>query len=216
MESRRSRKDLLRALDLDPGSDAAHWFYAEVLAYSGHFDEAVAEIETALEINPNSLPFQRDRGRILFYARRYDEAIVQLKRVVELDDDFEPAWGYLFLSHEMKGDEAQAYEAFLKFQKRVPERIEIYRAAYETAGWREVRRKFLEFSKQDENKPGSNLFSIARQCALLGEKDEAFEYLNKAFEKHQMQMVMLNVEPSLDALRDDPRFDELVKRTGLR
>jgi len=97
----------------------------------------------------------------------------------------------------------------------MPGRVEIYQAAYETAGWRAVRRKLLEFSKPDENKPGSNLFAIARQCALLGEKNEAFEYLNKVFEKHQTQMVMLKVEPSLDALRDDPRFDELVKRIGL-
>ncbi|HEY8559226.1 MAG TPA: hypothetical protein VIL74_02400 [Pyrinomonadaceae bacterium] len=209
------KKDLLRAIELEPNNDSAHWFYAESLAYSGHFDEAIAEIETALEINPNSLPLQRDRGRILFYARRYDEAIVQLKRVVELDENFEPTWGYLFLSYEMKGDEAHAYEAFLKFQKRMTKRIEIYRKDYETAGWRAVRRKLLEFSKLDEKAPGSNLFAIARQCALLGKKNEAFEYLNKAFEKHQMQMVMLKVEPSLDSLRDDPRFDELVKRVGL-
>jgi DNA-binding winged helix-turn-helix (wHTH) protein/tetratricopeptide (TPR) repeat protein len=210
-----AKKDLLRAIELEPNNDSAHWFYAELLAYSGHFDEALAEIEITLGINPNSLPFQRDRGRILFYAHRYDEAIVQLNRVVELDDNFETAWGYLFLSYELKGDEAHAYEAFLKFQKRMPERTEVYQAAYETAGWRAVRRKLLEFSKLDENKPGSNLFAIARQCALLGEKNEAFEYLNKAFEKHQMQMVMLKVEPSLDALRDDPRFDELVTRIGL-
>jgi len=54
------------------------------------------------------------------------------------------------------------------------------------------------------------------QCALLGDKEQAFEYLNKAVEKRHSQMVMLNVEPAFDSLRDDPRFDELVRRVGLK
>jgi hypothetical protein len=117
----------------------------------------------------------------------------------------------------MKGDYAGASEAIIRSQKIAhPERVEVYQKAYETAGWLGVRRQFLEFEKLGEQKPGSNLFAIARNCALLGEKEQAFEYLYKAFDKRQRQMLMLNAEPALDSLRDDARFDELVRRVGLK
>jgi hypothetical protein len=95
-------------------------------------------------------------------------------------------------------------------------RIELFQKAYETAGWQGVRQKHLELQKLNEQKPSANLYAMARQCALLGEKEQAFEYLNKAIEKRQGQMIMLNVEPSFDNLRDDRRFDELVRRIGLK
>jgi DNA-binding winged helix-turn-helix (wHTH) protein/TolB-like protein/Tfp pilus assembly protein PilF len=211
-----AEKDFLRAIELEPNNDLARGLYAESLAYRGRFEEALAEIETALAINPNALAYQRDRGRILYYARRYDEAVAQLKRLAELNENFLPAWGYLWLSSDLKGDDAGAYEAFMEWQKRSkPDRVEIYQKTYESSGYQGVKRKLLEFDKLTEHTPGSNLFDMARQCALLGDKEQAFEYLNRAFEKHQMQMVMLNAEPALDSLRDDPRFAELVRRVGL-
>ena len=209
--------DLLRAIELEPNNDLAHWVYALFLNYRGRFDEALAEIETTLAIDPNSLFYLRERGRFLYYARRYDEAIVQLKRAIELDENSGIVWSFLWLAYEMKGDDAGAYETFIKYQKhRNSEHIEVYQKAYETAGWQGVRQKLLEFNKLNEHKPGSNLFANARQCALMGEKEQAFEYLNKALEKRQSQMIRLNVEPALDSLRDDPRFDELVRRVGLK
>ena len=212
-----AEKDLVTAIELEPNNDLAHWIYALSMVYRGRFDEALAKIDTALAIDPGSPFYQKERGRFLYYARRYDEAIVQLRRVIELDENSGTAWGNLWAAYEMKGDDAGAYETFMKRQKQSnPERLKIYQKAYETAGWQGVRRRLLEFSKQDEQKPGSNLFAIARQCALLGEKEQAFEYLNKAFEKHQNHMIMLNVEPALDSLRGDPRFDELVRRIGLK
>lgn len=212
-----AEKDLATAIELEPNNDLAHWVYALLLAYRGRIDEAMLSIDAALTINPGSLFYQRTRGRFLYYARRYDEAIVQLKRVIELDENSASALGYLFLAYEMKGDYVGAYESLMKRQKLTnPDRIEVYQKAYETAGWLGVSRKLLVFDKLDEQKPASNPFAIARQYAVLGEKEQAFEYLNKAFEKHQSQMIQLNVEPTFDSLRDDPRFDELVRRVGLK
>ncbi len=101
-------------------------------------------------------------------------------------------------------------------KRRNSEHIELFQNIYKTAGWQGVRRKQLEFEKLNEHKPGSNYYAIASQCALLGEKEQAFEYLNKAFEKRHGQMVLLAVEPVFDSLRDDPRFDEMVRRVGLK
>ncbi len=209
-----AEKDLLRAIELQPNQDLPHWLYALVLAYRGRIDEAMTEIETALAIVPNSLIYQRDRGRILYYARRYDEAIVELERVIELDEKFWTAYDWLWDTYEMKGDYAGAYKTFIKCYKQGnSDRFKAYQRAYETAGWKGVRRKKLEIIKQDELTPRS---AIAVLSALLGEKEEAFKYFNEALEKREWGMIMMNVEPTLDSLRSDPRFDELVRRVGFK
>ncbi len=211
-----AEKDLLRAIELEPNSDLAHKQYAFYLAVRGRFDEAIAESETAQEINPGALSIQSEYGMILYYARRYDEAILQFTRAIEVNETFANN-GYLWLAYEMKGDNAQAYEWFMKGQKaRNSEHLALFQNAYETSGWQGVRQKFLELEKLDEQKPSGNYFRLARQCTMLGEKEQAFEYLNKAIEKRHGQLITLNVDPSFDSLRDDPRFDELVRRIGLK
>jgi DNA-binding winged helix-turn-helix (wHTH) protein/tetratricopeptide (TPR) repeat protein len=212
-----AEKDLLRALELEPNNDLAHWLYGLFLGYRGRFDEGIREVETALMISPGTVVYIRDRARILFYARRYDEAIVEYKRALETDEGFGMVWNQLWMSYEMNGDYAMAYETFIKQQEKFKdEHLEDYKKAYAAAGWQGVKRKHLELSKLDENEPGTNFYGIARQCAMLGEKEQAFTYLNKSFEKHEYQMVLMYVEPRFDSLRDDPRFDELVKRVGLK
>jgi tetratricopeptide (TPR) repeat protein len=212
-----AEKDLLRAIELEPNNDLARQIYSDLLVETGRFDQAFAEIETALEMDPASLTIQRNRGRLLYFARRYDEATLQLKRVLEVDENFMTAYGWLWLAYAMKGDDAGAFEWFMKEQKRKnPNHAEVYQKAYENGGWKEVSRKSLEFEKLDEEKPSGSYYRIARLYARLGEKEQAFEYLNKAFDKRHSQMVMLNVEPAFDSLRDDPRFDELVRRVGLK
>jgi hypothetical protein len=119
-------------------------------------------------------------------------------------------------AYEMKGDESKAYEIFMKIQKRAKsEHLEIYRKAYETAGWQGVRRKILEFAKLDEKDGFSgNAFNVAKECALLGEKNQAFEYLKKAVENRKWLVYNMDVEPAFDSLRDDPRFDELLEKVS--
>jgi len=211
-----AEKDFKRAIELEPNNDLAHWDYSHFLTYHGRFDEAFAEIEVALEIVPNSLAYQRERGRFLYFARRYDEAIIHLERVLEIDATFRTAYNELILAHEMKGDYAGAFEWHMKAQRlRNPERLNDYQTAYETGGWENFRRKLLEFFKLDEQ-TAHNFYRIASQHALLNEKEQAFEYLNKALEKRQSAMTMLKVEPAFDSIRDDPRFNELQRRVGLK
>lgn len=211
-----AEKDLLHAIDLEPNDHLAHLTYAMLLAYRGSFDKALAEIDTTLAIAPDNSYYQWERARILYYARRYDEAVEQLTRLVEAGERAPDARAYLWLIHEIRGDTKAAYEMFIRNQEDGKnEHLEDYRAAYVTAGWKGVRLKLLEYSKVNEEATGSNLFAIARQFALLGDKEKAFEYLERAFERRQFQMVMLKVEPPLDLLRSDPRFDDLVRRVGL-
>jgi DNA-binding winged helix-turn-helix (wHTH) protein/TolB-like protein/Tfp pilus assembly protein PilF len=210
-------KDLLRAIELEPSNDQAHWLYALLLAYRGRFDEAMVKIETALAINPGALMYLRDRGKCLYFARRYDEAIVQLKRVIELDESFGTAYDWLWEAYEMNGDETQAYAMVMDSEKQEnPERAKIYQKTYEMAGWQGVKRKILEFWKLDKERSEKDLFLKARLCAVLGDREEAFALLNRAVENREWRVITLMVDPPLDSLRADPRFDELVRRVGLK
>jgi len=209
-------KNLLRAIELEPNNDGAHWLYALLLSYRGRFDEAMDEIETALSIDPGALMYMRDRGRILYYARRYDMAIEQLKRVIDLDQDFETAYGWLLFAYEVKGDYAAASELMIRRERQTnPEQAETLQKAYETAGWRGLMRKDIELLKLDEHQHPAIFCYLAQEYAMQGEKDQAIENLSKAIEKHEWAIIMLKVAPTLDSLRGDARFDELVKRVGL-
>jgi DNA-binding winged helix-turn-helix (wHTH) protein/Tfp pilus assembly protein PilF/TolB-like protein len=214
----KAEKTLLRAVELDPNSELAHAAYGEFLSVQGRFDEAVRELKLALEINKDNCATQIVYGHAFYLARRYDEAIVQYKRVLEVDERFTAAFGSLWLTNEMKGDETTAFEWFMKHQKRNnaqknPELIAVYQNAYDTAGWRGVWRKASEVNSNELGV--GNYYAMARQAVRLGEKEKAFEHLNKALEMRQSQMTVLHLDPFFDPLRDDPRFDELVRRVGL-
>jgi serine/threonine protein kinase len=205
-----AEKDLTTAIELEPNNDTAQWGHALLCANSGRFEQALKEIETAQTIAPGTARYERDRGRILYYWRRYDEAILQLTRTIELRPDLGGIW--LSRSYEMKGDYAGAFEAFMKTQND-PQRIEAYRSAYEAGGWQGVKRKFLEFSILDEeNGRGVNNYQIAIAFAQLGEKEQAFAYLNKLLEERSWQIATFDVDPQVDPLRGDPRFNELLRR----
>lgn len=211
-----AERDIIRAIQLEPNSNFAHQQYASYLAARGLFDEAVAESDIAIEIDPNSYSGLQNRGRILYLARRYDEAIAQFNKVSDMYPASGVHGGWLWVSHEMKGDHTAAYAVFMNIQERVnPALIPLYQAAYETGGWRGVRQKVLDLQMINEQTHSTNYYGLARQCALLGKKEEAFAYLNKAIENRAGQLQMLNVEPPFDSLRDDPRFDAMVRRVGL-
>ena len=204
-----AEKDLTTALQLEPNNDIAHYANALLWAYRSRFEQALKEIETAMTIAPGAVFYERERGKILYFAHRYDEAITQGARSIELKPDLGAIW--LSRAYEMKGDYAAAFETFLKTQKD-SQRIEAFRTAYKTDGWRGVQWKFLEFAKLDEQKGVQvNSYQIAIAYAQLGEKDQALVYLNKLVAERSWHIPMLAVDPQVDSLRGDPRFDELPR-----
>jgi tetratricopeptide (TPR) repeat protein len=194
---------------LEPNNDIAHSSHALLCAYRGSFEQALKEIETALTIAPGAVSYESERGKILYFARRYDEAITQFARSIELNRDLGTIW--LSRAYEMKGDYSSAFEAFLKTQKD-SQQIEAFRTAYEIGGWQGVQRKFIEFSKLDEQQGKVvNNYKMAITFAQLGEKEQALVYLNKLVAERSWQVPMLAVDPQVDSLRGDPRFEELLK-----
>jgi tetratricopeptide (TPR) repeat protein len=208
-----------RAIELNPNSSAAHRMYALLLGFLGRFDGALAEIKTAIYLEPTSVLNHKLYGQILYYARRYDEAVVQLERTVEMDADPVGTYNYLVLSYRMNGENDQAFEWFVRSrtqQKDNTEQIQSYKTIYAQSGWRGIFEQRLEILKEDEKNGKPNYNQLAGVYNELGNSDQAFAYLEKVFDKRGYVMFTLNVEPRFDSLRSDPRFDDLVRRVGLK
>jgi len=198
----------LRAIELDPNSALAHQIYSRYLISRGRFDEAIDEIKTAIDLEPTSLFNHHMYGVSLHYARRYPEAVAQFKQVLAMDEGFSIADYWLYITLAAQGDELEAFERFmsrLAFGKADEATIQAYQAAYQTFGWPGVMRKRFENTNEA-------YFLGAAYNAQAGNKDQAFEYLEKSYQRREMWMAYLQVEPRLDPLRDDPRYDELVRR----
>ncbi|MCA1624010.1 MAG: tetratricopeptide repeat protein, partial [Acidobacteria bacterium] len=210
-----AERECKRAIELDPNSSLAHQIYSRYLYGRGRFDEAIAEIKTAIDLDPASLYSQRLYGNSLYFARRYTEAVLQFKRVIVMDPNFGSTYQWLVTALEMKGNYDEAFEWFMKaqaLQKADEETVQIFKKAYQTSGWEGVlREQVRRFEDSD-----AAYFYGASINAKVGNKDKAFEYLEKSYQRRELWMSMLKVDPRLDSLRGDPRFDELVKRVELK
>jgi tetratricopeptide (TPR) repeat protein len=214
-----AEKELRHAIELDPNSAFAHRFYAIYLSDMGRFDESVAEIKTAIDIDPNSNWNQRIFGFILFFARRYDEAITQLMRAAEMDSNQGANYGWLSVAFEQKGDYEHAFEYYVLAMEKwgaTAGELDTWKSTYAKSGWQGILRRRLDQAKQAQtNSDRSDFGEAATLSAKLGEKEQAFAYLEKLFEKRDVSILWLLSNPDYDSLRSDPRLDELAARIGL-
>jgi serine/threonine-protein kinase len=216
-----AERECVRAVELDPNSSFAHLNYSRYLNGQGRFDAAIAEAKTAIDLEPTSLANQRQYGMCLYYARRYPEAATQFKRVEAMDKGFGAPYNWLIATSEMQGNYPEAFEWLMKmktFYKEPEEEIQAYQAAYQTSGWPGVLRERARRGSDGTFRParGSLYFQRAIEQAKIGNTDKAFEYLEQSYQTREFWMMFLKLEPGLDSLRHDPRFDELVRRVGLR
>ncbi|MEJ7701160.1 MAG: tetratricopeptide repeat protein [Pyrinomonadaceae bacterium] len=211
-----AERECKRALELDADSGRARDIYARYLLTRGRFDEAIAESKTAIDLEPTALFSQRNYGISLYYARRYTEAVAQFKRISEIDPNFVATYAWLVPALNSQGSQAEAFKWFMKWQavlKTDEKIVQAYQTAYQTSGWAGIGRERVK--RFDEIKMRS-YFLEACLTAHTGDKDKTFEYLEKSFQRREWGIPYLQIDPSLDTLRDDPRFDELVRRIGLK
>lgn len=200
-----------RAVELNPDSTLAHQIYARYLNSRGRFDKAISEIKIAIDLEPASLFNQRLYGNCLQYARRYDEAVAQFKRVAEMDENFGTTFMWLSQTLAFQGKEGEAFEVWMKIlerQKANKETIRTFQTAFQKQGWSGVIRVRAERFEQGNE----FYFHGAAYNAMIGNKDKAFEYLEKSFQRREWGMAYLEVDPRFDNLRGDARFLEFVSR----
>jgi tetratricopeptide (TPR) repeat protein len=175
----------------------------------GRFEAAETKYRRALELEPLSPGINTGYGSMLTYARRYDDAIAQLKKAVELDQNFFLAHSALSAAYQLKGNYSDSVEErarYFELNGKLQFAASI-RESFVKDGWEGYLRNMTGPGAEES-------FARAPYYAALGEKDEAFTVLNDAFERRSFVLVNIKVNPLLDPLRDDPRYDELVKKIG--
>lgn len=207
-----------RAIELDPNYATAHHWYAEgYLMPVGRAHEAIAEMRKAQELDPLSPVIATDLGKELYFVRKYDEALGELHRALELDPNFVSAHNWIsdtLLEKRMYNDAKAELE---KTKPLKEERIYIRQTAYLNArmGRRAEARaalaKSLQLSKGKQISSGA----VALTYAALGDKDDSFQWLEKAYAERSSFMTSLKYWSVFDRLRGDPRFIDLLRRVGL-
>jgi serine/threonine-protein kinase len=213
-----AERELKRAQSLNPNYADAHQLYGGyVLAATGRLDEAKAEMKRAQELNPLSLIITADVGSAFYYARQYDEAIEQYKKAIDLDPRFFIAYKQLGAAYEQKKMYPQAiaeHQKGLAFVRH-PQLIASLGHVYAVAGQRAEAQQLLDELREISKQSYINPYWIALIYVGLGEKEQAFAWLEKAYHERFFFLIWLKVEPRLDPLREDPRFQDLLRRVGL-
>ena len=205
-----AEKEFKRAIALNPNYSNAHYFYAFAHLLSlGRMDEADAEMKRALALEPFSLIINTNLGRTYFLARQYDKAIEQYRKTLEMDASFPRAHERLQEAYEQKGMYA---EAIADVEKINPEFGSRLRAAYEKSGVAGYWQTRIDLDRESQSAYVSAYFTAVKY-ASLGDKDRAFESLEKAYHERDTWLVHLKVDPMLDSLRSDPRYARLL--TGM-
>jgi tetratricopeptide (TPR) repeat protein len=200
------------AIELNPNYAPAHERYASFLLSLGRAEEAIAEANRAQELDPFSLAISAQRGYILENTRRYDEAIEQLHRVIAMDQDNYQAYWYLGMVYAASGRFAEAVESSEKAAalSRTPGALGVLGMCYGFAGRTAKANKILDELLELNRRRYVTPAALANVYVGLGNKDQAFFWLEKAYQERSYNMAYLKVFPFVDSLRSDPRFDDLL------
>jgi TolB-like protein/DNA-binding winged helix-turn-helix (wHTH) protein len=208
-----AEREMLRGLDSDPHYAELHHMYSLLLAYTGRFDQSIAEAHRAEELDP--LGQGTVVQRALLFGRRYDLFLQEVDKVFADD----PA--------RIHKERARVAKARKQFAREVAETNEELRLegcivcaerlarAYATAGYRGwLQARLLDLKKRSKQEQVSP-FDFAEIYAAMGNADLAIKYLEAAYREHTFELVRLQVNPAYDSLHSDPRYRDLVRRIGL-
>jgi DNA-binding SARP family transcriptional activator/TolB-like protein/Tfp pilus assembly protein PilF len=205
-----------RAIDLNYNHAQAHQWYAFYLLFNAQPDRALVEARRALELDPLSLTAHGDLGQIYFYSRQYDQATEVYDKTLELDPNRYRVYLWIGLIYEQKRMYDDAIAAFLKAKTDEvnTEVLASLGSAYALAG---KRAEALSVSKELQKRSAQHYVSPYNRSLLflsLGEKDKAFEWLERAYDERAEWMIYLSVDPRFDSLRSEPEFRDILCRIG--
>jgi tetratricopeptide (TPR) repeat protein len=213
-----AERELKTAIELNPSYATAHQWYALYLMMTSQPEEALREIRVAQELDPLSLIINTAAGFFAFFARRYDDAIRESRRVNDMDPSFPHGHLVLALVYEQQGKIDDAIAEFgevfrLEGDEETAKAIsETFAAAGYEATMRDLVKRML-------NRPGGlrpPYGFIAHILVRLGDKDEAIAYLENAYEEKYPDLAQFLVDPVFDSISSEPRFQDLLRRIGLK
>jgi TolB-like protein/Flp pilus assembly protein TadD len=214
-----AEREFQRALGLDPRySTAHHWHAVSCLAPTGRLDEALDEILLAQALDPISSIIARDVARVHYYRQDFEAALEQCDHTVELNPHFSPAYWILGLVQEQRGEFDESVAAFQRAIQLSP-RSPIMQAAlgrtFALSGKQHEAMQILEELHRLAEKRYVSPFELASLHFALGQAEEGFEWLAKAFQDRCFELISLRVDPRWQALKGNPRFHRLSSQLGL-
>jgi serine/threonine-protein kinase len=213
-----AEKEFKRAIQLNPNYPTARQWYGIFLSAMGRHDESIFQRKRAQELDPTSLSINTGLGRAYYWARRYDQAIEQCREAHELEPSYVDTHWSIGLCYEQKGMFERAIAEFqdaATLSNGRPTMVAALGHAHAKSGNTGEALKKLDELNVLSRRRYVSAYPIALIHLALGRKDRAFELLEKAYRDRDEMMTHLRVDPRLDDLRGDPRFKELLRRTGV-
>ena len=205
-----------RAIQLNPNyATSYHWISNGPLTARGEFDRAITEGKRAVELDPLSMIDNADLGQIYFYARRYDEAISQIGKAIEIDPHSYVAHFYLGQIYQLQG---HLTEAIAEYQKAVeldddPQALAFLGQAQARIGQHDKAQKILSRMTEEAKSRYVSAYSFALMFIALGDKERAIDALERAYrEGAANDIITIRVDPMLEDLRGQPRFEALAEK----
>jgi adenylate cyclase len=209
-----AQREFLRAIDLDPNySNAYYWYGWTFFIPLGRFDEGIAQIKRAIELDPLSAIYYANLAESYRMARRYPEAIAQARKTIELEQGFSYGHGVLGSALDVSG---QFDQAILEYEKayELSHDFHILGVLGHAYGLKGDRTKALQLLEQLQDLERQNSvwnYSVALIYLGLGDKNEAMNRLEQSYRARETGSIhYIKVDPMLDPLRGDPRFEKLV------
>jgi tetratricopeptide (TPR) repeat protein len=196
-----AEQEFRRAIDLNPNDATAHYFYAFLfLMPQNRIDQALDEFHIALSLDPLSPIMNVNYGLTLMVARRFPEAVAQINKVLERDPSFGPAHFYLAHVYAMQGRFADAVS-------------EIKKIGTDTGSYSPDAQGFIKEMLSPTHGPLPA--NVALAYAVAGDREKAFEYLERAYSEDDDELLAVIRFPGFDSFQSDPRWANLLKKIGL-
>jgi hypothetical protein len=213
-------REFKRAIDLDPTLSRAHHWYATFLMEIGRNSDALAEIERARELNPSSTPILADKGLILAEAGKKEEARTLLTQLAASQPDFIHPHQYLAEIYFQEGNYPGYFQekqtlAGLRHDANAERMIDAEQAAYSGGGLPGLLAERLRIRQASFDRGSGSAFDVAEAHAALGQFNDALNYLDIAYQRHDLSLATLPLTHAFQPLHSDPRFRNLVAKIGL-
>ena len=209
-----AERSFRRALELNPNLARAYLWRGGFLSSRGRHDEALASTRRALELDPLSLVVRAELAWQLYYARRYDEAAAECRAILELEPEFLPAEDNLKWILISAGRDEEAFESFVRVMALEGESsasVTEARSVFARGGLTDVLRWSLDAPEERITQPGQSAFNVAIDYAAIGDIHSALDWLERAYDDRETDLVNVDVDPRLDPLRGDARFAALTR-----
>ncbi len=232
-EWREAEAEFVKSIELNPNYATAHHWYAQLLLIEGRLDEAKREMRRALDINPLSYNFWADLGQIYLFNHEYEEAKIYVRKALEIYPQFTFAHQYMSAIYQQTGENDAALESYLNTKRTEwseslsenergdkEKSLETFKKLYKTGGFQALETEALKKLEGEDakNTPQRNPNSFLDRATIyynLGDKQKALDNLEEAHRQRAFMIVFLKVAPEFEPMRDEPRFQEILRKMNL-